>query len=370
MFKRSVFYALSFICVAFLASCVFLEQQEQPQQQEYPAIRVESWQPRAAHPSSVVVCRQKQCAPADLSMSAEYIYNSLAQLLDNNSQSTLLPCTADASTHVCTEEYIALPITVGVTPAFMYINSVKVSDMSIALNRKTLDLILNYNVTYNGQTPVCKPAKNIIYVKNAKNIIMEDNGYACKMTTIGSSIVKTLFTIDYIDLDFGYIGGYYSIGVSGPAFGGGSGYMMLRLPKDAYPLSPELTYQDELLERNEGERFTQDNDSTVPSKIKVTVKTKSPCNGNAECSGNSVMNRTSINPDTQVNVEYTDQNGVQIFPLVKPRVRVTQTTASGKNNQPKVEVVDQPLPADTKTIEKPQEATENSTLKDVLQATK
>ena len=60
------------------------------------------------------------------------------------------------------------------------------------------------------------------------------------MTAIGATSVKTVFSIDYIDLDYGFIGGYYSIGLSGPAYGGGSGYMMLRLPKDAYPLAPEL----------------------------------------------------------------------------------------------------------------------------------
>ena len=60
------------------------------------------------------------------------------------------------------------------------------------------------------------------------------------MTTISSTNIKTLFAIDYIDLDYGFIGGYYSIGLSGPAYGGGNGYMLLRLPKDAYPLAPEL----------------------------------------------------------------------------------------------------------------------------------
>ena len=394
MFKRSVFYTLGFICAAFLASCV-------QEQQSAPVIRVESWQPRVAHPGSVVVCRQKQCAPADLSMSSEYIYNSLAQLLDNNNQNTLLPCTADASTHVCTEEYVALPITVGVTPAFMYINSVKVSDISIALNRKTLDLILNYNVTYNGQTPVCKPAKSLIYVKNAKNIIMEDSGYACKMTTIGSSIVKTLFAIDYIDLDYGYIGGYYSIGVSGPAFGGGSGYMMLRLPKDAYPLSPELTYQDRFIEENQtqpleqnesleqSEEFVEDETPATPSKIKVTVKTTTKgksCKGE-ECPENAEETaNTETKPDTLVSVEYTDQNGVKVFPLVRPRIKVKQSLPSAEVKQPKIEVIDElssnkeetvaPKSEETvksepeETAETPKESTENIIVEEIIQDSK
>ena len=203
--------------------------------------RAEVWQPQISLPRSVVVCRSKQCAPAKLSMSKEYIYNSLLHLLDNNTQSKALLCAADAASHVCTENYVKLPITVGVTPANMYIDDVKITDVSAALGNKSLNLVLNYNVTYNGQTPVCKPAETLVYVKNASNIVMEDGGYMCNMTTIGQTMIKTLFAIDYIDLDYGYIGGFYSIGLSGPAYGGGTGYMIIRLPKDAYPLNPDLT---------------------------------------------------------------------------------------------------------------------------------
>ncbi len=202
--------------------------------------RAEVWQPHINMPSSVVVCRSKQCAPAKISMSKEYIYNSLMHLLDNNAQNKALICTADPSSHVCTENYITLPITVGVTPANMYIDDVKITDVSASLGNKSLNLVLNYNVTYNGQHPTCKPAETLVYVKNSSNIILEDAGYSCKMTTIGNTTIKTLFAIDYIDLDYGYIGGYYSVGLSGPAYGGGSGYMLLRLPKDAYPLAPIL----------------------------------------------------------------------------------------------------------------------------------
>lgn len=207
--------------------------------------RAEIWQPQISMPRSVVVCRSKQCAPAKLSMSKEYIYNSLLHLLDNNTQSKALLCAADSASHVCTENYITIPITVGVTPANMYIDDVKITDVSAALGNKSLNLVLNYNVTYNGQTPVCKPAQTLVYVKNASNIVMEDAGYNCKMTTIGNTTIKTLFAIDYIDLDYGYIGGYYSIGLSGPAYGGDSGYMLMRLPKDAYPLAPVLTSAEE-----------------------------------------------------------------------------------------------------------------------------
>lgn len=191
-------------------------------------------------PNSVVVCRAKQCAAAKLSMSREYIYNSLLHLFDNNNHKTALICAANPGSHTCTETFITMPITVGITPAYAYIDAVKITDVSVGSGTTKLGLVLNYNVTYNGQMPSCVPAKSLMYVKNINNIILEDAGYNCKMTTIGQTTIKTLFAIDYIDLDYGFIGGYYSIGFSGPAYGGGSGYMLLRLPKDAYPLAPEL----------------------------------------------------------------------------------------------------------------------------------
>ncbi len=188
----------------------------------------------------VVVCRSHQCAPANLSMSKEYIYNSLLQLFDNNNYQKMLVCEADSQSHVCLENHITLPLRVGAVPTNMYIDSIKITDVISGNRNNTLNLILNYDVTYGGQTAECSPSKSLLFARQINHVILEDSGYNCKMTTIGMSNVKTVLAIDYIDLDYGYIGGLYSIGVSGPAFGGGSGYMLLRLPKNAYPLSPAL----------------------------------------------------------------------------------------------------------------------------------
>lgn len=220
---------LSTACLA-LFSCRVTEDRNVTQQ---PVPDVAFQQPTIKMPKSIIVCRAKQCAPAQLSMSKEYIYNTLLHMLDSNARKKALICAADANTHACTEEYVSMPITVGITPAYLYIDDVKITDVSISRkNTSALDLILNWNISYNGQTPICRPSKTLLYAKNINNVIMEDNGYNCKITTIGTSTVKTLFAIDYIDLDYGYIGGFYSVGLSGPAFGGGSGYMMLRLPEE------------------------------------------------------------------------------------------------------------------------------------------
>ena len=228
---------LSVICLG-ISSCQYSE--AQPIVQNDAAIELENFKNQPAPqirlkktPDTIIVCRNKQCAPSKLSTSKEYVYNTLLHMLDSNARKKALVCQADSNTHACTEEYVSLPITVGITPAYMYIDDVKITDVSLSKkNTAALDLILNWGVSYNGQTPSCRPSKTLLYVKNVNNAIMEDNGYECKMTTIGSSSIKTLFAIDYIDLDYDYIGGFYSIGVSGPAFGGGAGYMIVRLPED------------------------------------------------------------------------------------------------------------------------------------------
>ena len=190
-------------------------------------------QPQVQMPTSIIVCRSKQCAPAKLSQSKEYIFNTLLHMFDSNARQKALVCEGNAQTHACTEEYVSVPITVGVTPAYMYIDDVKITDVSVnPQNTMALNLILNWNVTYNGQTPTCRPSKTLLHVKNVNNVLLQDNGYTCRMTTIGTTTIQTMFAIDYIDMDYGYIGGFYSIGLSGPAFGGGNGYMMLRLPND------------------------------------------------------------------------------------------------------------------------------------------
>lgn len=58
-----------------------------------------------------------------------------------------------------------MPITVGITPAYAYIDAVKITDVSVGSGTTKLGLVLNYNVTYNGQTPSCVPAKSLMYVK-------------------------------------------------------------------------------------------------------------------------------------------------------------------------------------------------------------
>lgn len=230
--------------------------------------------------NSLIVCRAKQCAPAELSMSREYIFNALAHIVDNNLDATALLCEANPQAHVCTNPYLTVPAKVGVTPAYVFFDGVKVVDASVVKGKTALNLALGYNLSYNGQTPtVCKPDTAMMYVKSNNDVVLNGNGFKCEMTSVGTTTIRVMFDIDYIDLDYGYIGGYYSIGLSGPANGGGSGYGLIRLPKDAHPLNPELMNQNELENVAAPKQSVKPQVSAEALKVRAEEKTNAAAEG-------------------------------------------------------------------------------------------
>lgn len=247
---------------------------------ENPSEAARVYNKRVPPLNSLIVCRAKQCAPAELSMSREYIFNALAHIVDNNLDATALLCEANPQAHVCTNPYLTVPAKVGVTPAYVFFDGVKVVDASVVKGKTALNLALGYNLSYNGQTPtVCKPDTAMMYVKSNNDVVLNGNGFKCEMTSVGTTTIRVMFDIDYIDLDYGYIGGYYSIGLSGPANGGGSGYGLIRLPKDAHPLNPELMNQ------NESENAAAPKQSVKPQVNAEALKVRAEEKTNAAAEG-------------------------------------------------------------------------------------
>lgn len=260
---------------------------------ENPSEAARVYNKRVPPLNSLIVCRAKQCAPAELSMSREYIFNALAHIVDNNLDATALLCEANPQAHVCTNPYLTVPAKVGVTPAYVFFDGVKVVDASVVKGKTALNLALGYNLSYNGQTPtVCKPDTAMMYVKSNNDVVLNGNGFKCEMTSVGTTTIRVMFDIDYIDLDYGYIGGYYSIGLSGPANGGGSGYGLIRLPKDAHPLNPELMNQ------NEPENAAAPKQSVKPQvnaeALKVWAEEKTNAAAEGALDGGQGMDRETV----------------------------------------------------------------------------
>ncbi len=188
-------------------------------------------------PSSIVVCRSKQCSPASANMSKEFLLNAYLNLLENNKNTSVLMCDADSVTHTCYEPFVSFNIKSGVTPATVAIDAAQIIDVGTTKGAKVLEPILDYSVYYNNVRVRCQPAPASAYVKNPNYMVISGEDFVCPFTAMGKSLMSMVLTVDYIDLDYGMIGAYYSAGVAGPAYGGGTGYVMLRFQN---PVSPEI----------------------------------------------------------------------------------------------------------------------------------
>ena len=148
-------------------------------------------------------------------------------------------CDADPTSRICFENYIQFNIKAGVTPAVVVIDSAKLLSVKLRKEEQIIDVVLDYNMHYNALRPACLTSRNSLFVKSPDYVLMEDTGYVCKFTTTADSMISTVFAIDYVDLDYGVIGMNYSFGVAGPAYGGGTGYMLMRFQKNAFPSDPK-----------------------------------------------------------------------------------------------------------------------------------
>lgn len=188
-------------------------------------------------PSSIVVCRSKQCSPASANMSKEFLFNAYLNLLENNKDTNVLMCDADSVTHTCYEPFVSFDIKSGVTPATVVVDAARIVDVGMTKNSNVMEPVLDYSIYYNNVRVRCQPAPATAYVKNPNYMVIDAEDFVCPFTAMGKSLMSMVLTVDYIDLDYGMIGAYYSAGVAGPAYGGGTGYVMLRFQN---PVSPEV----------------------------------------------------------------------------------------------------------------------------------
>lgn len=179
---------------------------------------------------STMVCRDQQCSPTALNMTREYVINSIHKLLESNVGQDVFFCEADPNTRTCLNDFIEYPMLVGITPGTMRLDRARLLDAKATKMPNKVEFVLDYNFYFNGIKAYCAPSVNVAYAKSADNIVMENNETACQLTTNYVSRSNHIYTVDFIDLDYGMVGAYYSLGMSGVAYGGKGGYMIMRFP--------------------------------------------------------------------------------------------------------------------------------------------
>ncbi len=188
----------------------------------------------ALHPGVIfadrpmIICRNFGCTKLNDRITRTFLFNSLANMFMMNEYSRLYICEADPFSRDCLQSGISFPVRSGIANALVKIPKATISRVSVSTGLSKATVGMTYEFLVNGIDRQCEPTIMDIMVPINSQATLSNREFACNITSDGLSNVSLLVSIDYIDLDYGILGGYYSLGMQGPTTGGGTGYALFK----------------------------------------------------------------------------------------------------------------------------------------------
>lgn len=176
----------------------------------------------------MVICRNFGCTRLNDRITRTFLFNSLANMFMMNAHSRLYICEADPFSRDCLQSGISFPVRSGIANALVKIPKATISQVNVSTGLSKATVGMTYEFLVNGIDRQCEPTVMDIMVPINSQATLSNREFTCNMTSDGMSNVSLLVSIDYIDLDYGILGGYYSLGMQGPTTGGGTGYALFK----------------------------------------------------------------------------------------------------------------------------------------------
>jgi len=176
----------------------------------------------------MVVCRDFGCTRLNDKITRTFLFNSLVNTFMMNAHSRLYICEADPFSRDCLQSGISFPVRSGIANALVKIPKATISQVNVSTGLSRATVNMTYELLVNGINRVCEPTIMDIVIPNNSSATLSNREFTCNMTSDGFSNVSLLVNLDYIDLDYGILGGYYSLGTQGPTSGGGTGYALFK----------------------------------------------------------------------------------------------------------------------------------------------
>ncbi|MBQ6736469.1 MAG: hypothetical protein IJQ90_03215 [Alphaproteobacteria bacterium] len=176
----------------------------------------------------MVVCRNFGCTRLNDKITRTFLFNSLVNTFMMNAHSRLYICEADPFSRDCLQSGISFPVRAGIANALIKIPKATISQVNVSTGLSRATVNMTYELLVNGISRVCEPTIMDIVIPNNSSATLSNREFTCNMTSDGFSNVSLLVNLDYIDLDYGILGGYYSLGTQGPTAGGGTGYALFK----------------------------------------------------------------------------------------------------------------------------------------------
>ncbi len=175
-----------------------------------------------------VICRDFNCTRLNNRITRTFLFNSLSNMFMTNMHSRIFICEADPFSRSCLQSGISFPVRSGIANALVKIPKATVSQVNLSTGLSRATATMTYEFLINGIKHTCEPTIMDISVPNNSQATLINREFACNLTSDGMSNVSLLLSVDYIDLDYGLVGAYYSLGLQGPTIGSASGYLVFK----------------------------------------------------------------------------------------------------------------------------------------------
>ena len=175
-----------------------------------------------------IICRDFNCTRLNDRITRTFLFNSLANMFLTNAHSRVFICEADPFSRSCLQSGISFPVRAGIANALVKIPKATVSQVNLSRGLSRATVTMTYEFLINGIKHTCEPTIMDISVPNNSQATLMNREFACNLTSDGVSNVSLLLNVDYIDLDYGLIGAYYSLGLQGPSTGASNGYLVFK----------------------------------------------------------------------------------------------------------------------------------------------
>lgn len=175
-----------------------------------------------------VICRDFNCTRLNNRITRTFLFNSLSNMFLTNMHSRVYICEADPFSRSCLQSGISFPVRSGIANALVKIPKATISQVNLSTGLSRATVTMTYEFLINGIKHTCEPTIMDISVPNNSQATLINREFSCNLTSSGMSNVSLLLNVDYIDLDYGLIGAYYSLGLQGPTTGGSNGYLLFK----------------------------------------------------------------------------------------------------------------------------------------------
>ncbi len=176
----------------------------------------------------MVICRNFSCTRLNDRITRTFLFNNITNMFLMNGYSRLYICEADPFSRDCLKSGITFPVRSGIANALVKIPSATISQtlLSPGMSQATIGMTPEFLV--NGIQRQCEQTVMDVVIPVNSQATLTTREFSCNLTSDGISSVSLIINLDYIDLDYGILGGYYSIGMQGPTSGGGTGYALFK----------------------------------------------------------------------------------------------------------------------------------------------